>query len=120
MAKQEGDRPFAGQLRRLRSVLIDPGQVDVWDEVVGIGALEHEHLDLVVGLGALDEGDQIANQRGPQQVHRRGRNFRDEDGLLIAHCDRLENHGISSAPGGPLARLGEGAGAFRGRQAGGG
>ena len=38
MTEQEGDRRFAGQLRRLRPVLLDPGHVDVGDEVVGVGA----------------------------------------------------------------------------------
>jgi hypothetical protein len=62
MAKQEGDRRFAGQFRRLRPVLVDPGHVDVGDEVVGIGTLEHEHLEGVASLGSLDEGDQIADR----------------------------------------------------------
>ena len=38
MAEQNGDRRLAGQLRRLRPVLGDPGQIDVGDEVVGVGA----------------------------------------------------------------------------------
>jgi hypothetical protein len=61
MAKQEGDRRIAGQLRRPRPVFIDPGHVDVGNEVVGVGALEHEHLDGVAGLDSLNEGDQIAD-----------------------------------------------------------
>jgi hypothetical protein len=32
MAKQEGNRRIAGQLRRLRPVFIDPGHVDVGNE----------------------------------------------------------------------------------------
>ena len=100
MAKQERDRRFAGQLRRLRPVLRDPGHVDVGDEVVGVGAREHEHLDGVVGLGSLDEGDQIADQLGPQQIHGRGRDLREQNGPFLAHGERLEllvDHRRSSA-----------------------
>jgi hypothetical protein len=55
MAKQEGDRQIAGQRRRLRPVFADPSHVDVGNEVVGVGAREHEHPGGVAGLGALDE-----------------------------------------------------------------
>jgi hypothetical protein len=52
----------------------------VGNEIVRIGTLEHEHLDGVVGLGSLNEGDQIADQFGPQKIHGRGRNFREQNG----------------------------------------
>ena len=74
-----------------------PGHVDVGNEIVRIGTLEHEHLDGVVGLGPLNEGDQIADQFGPQKIHGRGRNFREQNGPFLAHGQCLENHGISSA-----------------------
>jgi hypothetical protein len=61
VVKQERDRRLAGQLRRLLPVLIDPGHVDMRNEVVGVGAAEHEHLDGVVGLGSPDEADEIAD-----------------------------------------------------------
>ena len=77
-----------------------PGHVDVGNEIVRIGTLEHEHLDGVVGLGPLNEGDQIADQFGPQKIHGRGRNFREQNGPFLAHGERLENHGITSALGG--------------------
>ena len=89
IAKQQADRRFAGQLRRLLPVLVDPGHVDVGNEIVGVGALEHEHLDGVVGLGSLDERDQIADQLGPEKIHRRGRNLREQDGPFLAHFERL-------------------------------
>ena len=88
MAKQKGNRRFAGQLRCLRPVLPDPGQVDVGDEVVRIGALEHEHLDGVVGLGALNEGDQIADQFGAEEIHRRRRDRR-RTGRRLSACETL-------------------------------
>jgi hypothetical protein len=69
--EQEGDRRIAGQLRRLRPVRIEPGHVDVGDEVVGVGAPEHEHLD---------QGDQIAHDLGAQQVHGRGRDVGEQHG----------------------------------------
>jgi len=31
------------------------------NEIVRIGALEHEHLDTAVGLGALNDGNKIAD-----------------------------------------------------------
>jgi hypothetical protein len=67
MAKQKPDRRFAGQLRGFRPVLFDPGHVDVGNEIVGVRALEHEHPRRLVGLGALDEGDEITHQLGPQR-----------------------------------------------------
>ena len=67
VVEQEGDRRFAGQLGGLRPVLGDPGQVDVRDEVVGVGGAEHEHLERVVGLGSLNERDQITDQLGAQK-----------------------------------------------------
>lgn len=57
MAKQKADRRFADKLRRLLPVLLDLGHVDVGNEIIWVGALEYEHLDGVVGLGALDERD---------------------------------------------------------------
>src|SRR5262249_30756046 len=61
ITKQQGERRFAGQLRRLRSVLVDFGHVDVGNEIVGVGALEHEHLDGLIRLSSLYERDQIAD-----------------------------------------------------------
>ena len=40
VVEQEGDRRLAGQLGGLRPVLVDLGQVDMGDEVVGIGAVK--------------------------------------------------------------------------------
>jgi hypothetical protein len=62
MTEQEGDGRFAGQLRRLLPVLFDPRHVDLRNEIILVGARENEHLAGVVGLGLLNEGDQIANQ----------------------------------------------------------
>ena len=90
---RRADRRFAGQLRRLLPVLLDPGHVDVGNEIVGVGAFEHEHLDGGVGLGLLHEGDQIADQFGPEKIHGRSPNFREQNGLFFAHLERLENHG---------------------------
>ena len=92
MAKQKPDRCFAGQLRRLLPVLFDPGHVDVGNEIVGVGALEHEHLDGVVGLGLLNERDQIADQFRPQEIHRRGRNIHEQNRSFPTHLERLEDH----------------------------
>jgi Response regulator receiver domain len=78
--------------REARS-LFDPGHVDVGNEIVGVAALEHEHLDGVVGLGYLNEGDQIADQFGPQKIHGRGRNLHEQNSTFLAYPERLESHG---------------------------
>ena len=64
-------------------------------EIIGVGALEHEHLDGPVGLGSLNEGDQIADQFGPHKIHGRGRNFHEQNAPVLTHGERLENHLIS-------------------------
>ena len=89
MAKQKTDRRFADKLRRLLPVLLDLGHVDVGNEIIRVGALEYEHLDRVVGLGALDERDQIANQLGSQKIHRRSRNLHEQDGPFLAYLERF-------------------------------
>ena len=91
VAEQDSERRFAGQLRRRFPVFPDPRHVDVGNEVVRVGALEHQHLDGAVGLGLLDEGDQIADQCRPQKIHRRGRDFGEQNGTFPAHRERLEN-----------------------------
>ena len=47
----------------------DPRHVDVGNEIVRVGALEHEHPDRVVSLGLLEERDQVADQFRPQKIH---------------------------------------------------
>lgn len=98
MTKQEGDRGFADQPRRL-PVLLDPGHVDVRNEVVELGALEHEHADSVVRLGLLMEGDQFADQLRPQKIHGRGGNLHELNAPLLVYCERLENQVISFSLG---------------------
>src|SRR5262245_37551585 len=60
------------------------------DEVVGVGALEHNHPDGFVGLGALDSRNEVANQLGPQQVHGRSGDFRKQDAFVLPDGQRLE------------------------------
>src|SRR5215468_4952666 len=64
-AEKKADRRFTDELRRLLPVLFDPGHVDMGDEIVGVGTLEDEYLDGVVGLSLLNERDQIADQFRP-------------------------------------------------------
>jgi hypothetical protein len=56
------------------------------------GALEHEHLESRVRLGSLNDGDQIADQFGPQEIHGRGRKLYEQNGPILAHLERVENH----------------------------
>src|SRR4029077_6275709 len=65
------------------------------NEIVGVGASEHEHLQRSISLGVLNERDEIANELGPQKVHRRGRNVREQNGPLRANpkCLEIQWHG---------------------------
>ncbi len=63
------------------------------DEIVGVGALENKHLDRVIGLGALDQGDQVADQFGSQQIHWRSRDLGKENAPFPTDVERLEYGG---------------------------
>src|ERR1700759_5417597 len=67
------------------------------NEVLRIGAPEHEHPDGPVGLSSLNERNQIADELGPQQVHGRGRDLREEDGPFSAFKNRRSGHGLSGS-----------------------
>ena len=88
VAEQKRDRRFADQLCRFVAVLLDLGDVDVGNEIVGVGAFEHHHLEVVVGLGLPNEGNQIADQFRAKQVHRRGGNCREQNGSIFARVKR--------------------------------
>jgi hypothetical protein len=60
------------------------------NEVVWVGALEHEDLNVVVGLGSLKEGDQIADQFRTQKIHRRRRDLREQNRFVPAQGERFE------------------------------
>jgi hypothetical protein len=94
VAEQGSDGGFAGQLRRLGPVLGDPRQIDVRDEVVRVGAREHDDVARGVRLGALDQGDEVTDELGPEKVHRRRRDLGNDDARIDAHADRLERPGI--------------------------
>ena len=94
VAKQQSDGSFSTQLRGFLPVLRDLCQVDVRDEVVGVGAPEHQHLECLVCLGSLDKGDEITDQLGPEKVHRRGGNLGEENSPVETHGERLERPGI--------------------------
>ena len=60
-------------------------------KLVGVGALEHKHLESLVGFGSLNEGNRIADQLGAQKIHGRSYNFREQNGPFLAHGERFEN-----------------------------
>jgi hypothetical protein len=62
----------------------------VRDEVVRIGTSEHEHADIGVSLGALDEGNEIADQTRTQKIHGRGSDLCEDDASFPARLQRLE------------------------------
>jgi hypothetical protein len=100
MSEQRGDRGLAGQLGRLGAVLGDPFEVDVRDEVVRVGAREHDDAARRVRLGALDQGDEVTDELGAEEVHGRGRDLDEEDARVDPHVERLER---------PWVRRGRGA-----------
>jgi hypothetical protein len=79
VAKQRGDRRFAGQSCGFRAILGDPCEVEVRDEVVRVGALEDDHLQLVVCVRVLNERDKVVNERRAEKVHRRRRDLGKQD-----------------------------------------
>jgi hypothetical protein len=95
VAEKKPDGGFADQFGRLLPVFLDPRHVDMGNEIVRIGTCNYEHADGLVGLGALDERNHIAHQLRPQKVHRRRRDFRQQNGSFIRHFDRIEIHRIS-------------------------
>ena len=79
VVEQQRKRWLARQPRCLGPILGDPCHVDVGDEVVRVGALEHQDPDAVIGLGLLDQRDQVANQPRRQKIHRRRRDLDEHD-----------------------------------------
>src|SRR5207302_1070282 len=61
-SEQQSQGRFAGQRPRGLSILRDRRDIDVRDEIVGISALEYEHLNGRVGLRLLDQGDEVTHQ----------------------------------------------------------
>src|SRR6185369_12137643 len=53
--KDLADRGIPVELRCRLSVLLDPSNINVGNEVIRISALEYEHLDRLVGLGLMNE-----------------------------------------------------------------
>ena len=49
-----------------------------------------EHLDGGVGLGSLNDRDQIADQFGSYKVRGRRCNFYEQNGAFLAHAERLK------------------------------
>jgi hypothetical protein len=91
ITKQKPDRCLAGQLRRLRPVPGDSIQVDMGDEIVGVGTLEDKHPDSVISLGVLNQRDQITDQLGSQEIHRRRHDLRKQNAPFLADIQRFES-----------------------------
>ena len=70
---------------------VDPGHVHVRDEIVRVTASEHEHLDGVLGLGSLNEEDQIPDQLGAEKIHRTVPDFHEPNCVFRAHVERVES-----------------------------
>ena len=64
------------------------------DEIFGVGALKHQHLERLVGFGSLDKGDEIADQLGAEEIHGRGVDLGEENRPVDEHGDGLERPDI--------------------------
>jgi hypothetical protein len=91
--EQDADRGFAGELRCFLSILFYAGDVDMWNEVIRIGAPEDEHPHGSVAFRLLDQRDKVADQIGPEKIHgRRGYPYEQNGGVLL-HAQRRETRG---------------------------
>jgi hypothetical protein len=77
----------AAPFGRFGGVLGDLGEVDMRDEVVRVGALQHHDPDLLVRFQRAEQADQVAHQFRSDQVHRRRVNHH-TDHTLVARGDR--------------------------------
>ena len=66
------------------------------DEIVRVGTLEHEYMDGVIGLGLLNERDQVADQFRPQKIHRGSRDFREQNAPFFMRRDRFKSRLLCS------------------------
>ncbi|MNT46610.1 hypothetical protein D3C72_1832700 [compost metagenome] len=62
------------------------------DEIVGIGAPEHENPDAFVSFGVLNQAYQIAHHADAEQVHRGCGYLHEKNRTVAAHFERLERH----------------------------
>src|SRR5262245_25771852 len=97
-AKQDGHRRFARQPGGLLPVFADPRHIDVRNEVIGVGAREDDHVAGLVGLGALNQRNEVADQFDPEKIHRRCRDVHQHHGPVLTDSERLKVccHGIES------------------------
>ena len=92
MPKEQADRCLAGQFCGLLAIGADARHIDVGNEVVAVRALEHEHLHGVVGLGLLNERDEIADQFRPEQIHGWRRDICEQNAAFLAYDECFERH----------------------------
>src|ERR1041384_3585089 len=76
-------------------VLFDSRHVYVSNKVVGVGALEHNHLTVIVSFGSLNKRDEIADQLRPQQIHWRRRDLNEQNAAFPAHLERFKIHDLN-------------------------
>jgi hypothetical protein len=94
VAKEKPDRRLTGEPGGFLAIRGDAIDVDVGDEVVGVGAAKDEHLHRRVGFGLLDQRHEVAHQLGTEQVHRRCEDRREDDGAVAMDAQRLERVGL--------------------------
>jgi len=58
-------------LGRLGGVLRDLGQIDMWHEVLRVGALQHHDPDVLTRFQRAEQPHEVAYEFGSDQVHRR-------------------------------------------------
>src|SRR5262249_21598470 len=64
------------------------------NEILSVSALENEDLDGLIRLRLVQQGDQIPNEFGSQEVHGRSRNLRKQHCTFPADRECREVHGM--------------------------
>ena len=67
--------------------LLQPAQLGVRDEPLGVGPRDHDRADALVGLGARDQGRQVRGDRGPELAARPAVEPGDKHASLLLDLD---------------------------------
>jgi hypothetical protein len=87
-----------GEHCSLGSVLGNPRQVDVRDEVVVVSALDDDNLQGVVPFHIAGQRDNVTNELGAEEVHRRSCDLREQHRTFGARGDGLQEASFSFRP----------------------
>src|SRR5580658_10672880 len=75
---------------RCGPILSDLQHVDMRDKVIWVGAREYNYVIAITLIKQLNQGHEIRDQRGTEQIHWRTIYFRKEHGAFGTRVKRLE------------------------------